>query len=137
MGWVELDREGRSGGVLRRSVGALLTAGLLLIGCSGGGSDGPPSCDGVECDGRLVTFSWTANRESRVNTAGGGYEVQISGLDPVLVPFVSGATSPTSVAIRLPRGNYNVSVRAFAALDAQGGTSRTYSDAAQSSVSVP
>jgi hypothetical protein len=51
--------------------------------------------------------SWTANREADVNTSGGGYNVYYStqsgfsivGASYVNVPYVSGASSPTSAVI--------------------------------------
>ena len=90
------------------------------------------------CAGDAVTLSWSANRESGVNRAGGGYEVRISGQAPVVVPYVSGATAPTAAALQLQPGSYTATVRAFAALDSQGGTTRTYSASSEAlSFSVP
>jgi hypothetical protein len=98
----------------------------------------PQTCDaGLSACARSVTLSWAANRESAVNRTGGGYEVQVAGRPPVLVPFVSGPTSPTSVSVRLPSGAHTVSLRAFAALDAQGGSSRTYGASQSIVVAVP
>lgn len=111
----------RSGLVL----GALIAASFLSMACSGGGDAAPP-------EERLVTLSWAANREAGVNSAGGGYEVKISGQEALLVPYVSGPWAPTTVAIRLWSGSYTATVRAYAALDPQGGSTRTYSAASQS-----
>jgi hypothetical protein len=129
------------------SAGATQCSGSQVQTCTAdaGGClswSGPTACStGLTCDaelkacaGRLVTVSWAANRESGVNRTGGGYELLVSGLAPVLVPYISGATAPTSAAVRLPSGNHTISVRAFAALDSQGGSTRTYSPASDSVV---
>jgi hypothetical protein len=126
------------------AAGATQCSGSQVQTCTADASGGlawsaPAACPtGLTCDaglnacaGRLVTLSWTANRESGVNRAGGGYELLVSGHEPVVIPYVSGATAPTSAALRLPSGEYTVSVRAFAALDAQGGSARMYSAASQ------
>jgi hypothetical protein len=126
------------------AAGATQCSGSQIQTCTADASgclawSAPAACPtGLTCDaglnacaGRLVTLSWTANRESGVNRAGGGYELQVSGHEPVVIPYVSGATAPTSAALRLPSGDYTVSVRAFAALDMQGGSARTYSAASQ------
>jgi hypothetical protein len=85
-----------------------------------------------------VSLFWNENLESGVNAAGGGYELQISGQPPVLVPFVSGPAAPTSVTVPVASGTHTVLVRAFAALDPQGGTTRNFSPASQSiTVVVP
>jgi hypothetical protein len=45
------------------------------------------------------------------------------------VPYVSGAAAPTSADVRMSSGSHTVAVRAFAALDPQGGPTRTFSAA--------
>ena len=74
-----------------------------------------------------VTLSWEANREIGVNQPGGGYEVAVAGQPVIDVPYVSGASAPTSATVRLLPGSHTVAVRAYAAFDAQGGTTRTFS----------
>ena len=109
-------------------------AALLLLGaqsaCGSSSSSAPAD--------RAVTLSWDQNRESGVNSAGGGYRIDIAGRDPVHVPWVPGAGTPTSTTIRLPSGRYTVVVFAYAALDAQGGRTGNESAPSQSiQVTVP
>lgn len=88
--------------------------------------------------GRDVVLSWNPNRESGVNGAGGGYRVAITGQPTVVVPYVSGPLAPTTTTVHLSPGTYTVSVAAYAALDAQGGTSGTESAPSQAiTVTVP
>jgi len=90
------------------------------------------------CTDHQVTISWAANREAGVNSAGGGYKVAISAQPVIDVPYASGATTPTTTIAHLPSGSYSVTVKAYAALDAQGGTSGTSSAASQSvPITVP
>lgn len=104
----------------------LLAAGLVACG-GGGGSE----ADSAPAGPAAVTLAWNASREANVNGPGGGYEVAISGLAPIDVPYVSGPAAPTSTTVTLPSGTFSVTVRAYGALDAQGGTTRTYSAASQ------
>jgi len=98
----------------------LLAIGITVTGCGGDERpQGPAS----------VTIAWAANREAGVNRAGGGYEVAITGLTPINVPYSSGPMAPTSTTLSLERGVYTASVRAYAALDAAGGSTRTFSAA--------
>ena len=106
----------------------------MLSGCSGGGGGGGGSA--VAGSPRTVVVSWAANREQGVNSGGGGYQVTISGRPSINVPYVSGTEAPTTVTAVLPPGTYVVNVRAFAALDAQGGSGTTFSAASQSTVVV-
>jgi hypothetical protein len=62
-----------------------------------------------------------------VNRSGGGYRVSIVGQPTVDVPYVSGATAPTTTTVKLAQGTYTVTVVAYAALDAQGGTAGSQS----------
>lgn len=110
-----------------RSLAALLAAGLVACGGGGGGSE----ADSAPTGPAAVTLAWGASREASVNRPGGGYEVAISGLAPIDVPYVSGPAAPTSTTVTLPSGSYLVTVRAYGALDAQGGNTRTYSGASQ------
>jgi len=104
---------------------------VVISGCSGGGGGGGSPVAGPA---RAVVLSWAANREQRVNSSGGGYQVTISGQPSINVPYVSGPEAPTTVTAMLLPGRYVVSVRAFAALDAQGGSGTTFSAASQSIV---
>ena len=70
-----------------------------------------------------VTLTWAPNHESGVNSTGGGYQVSISGQPTINVPY----TAPTSTIVLLNTGTYTVTVRAFAALDAQGGSTGSLS----------
>jgi hypothetical protein len=103
----------------------LLLAGLLAA-CSS--SSSTPT--------RTVTLTWNQNRESGVNRAGGGYRVSIRGQPVIDVPYVSGSAAPTTTTVQLPLGSY--AVTAYAALDAQGGTTGSESAASQSiTITVP
>jgi len=104
----------------------VLLCSITLAACGGGGGGEAP-----RPQARTVTVAWDANRETGVNSAGGGYEVSITGQPPIDVPYVSGAAAPTSVARFLQAGTYLVTVRAYAALDPQGGTTRTFSTPSQ------
>jgi hypothetical protein len=69
---------------------------------------------------------------------GGGYQVAISGQPTINVPYVSGLTAPTSTVTTLSTGTYTVTVRAYAALDVQGGSAGSLSAPSQSLiVNVP
>jgi hypothetical protein len=104
---------------------ACLLISIILIGCGGGGGGGgvstPPP--GIYS----VTLSWAPNRESGVNSTGGGYQIAISGQPTINVPYTSGPTAPTTTTVSLPPGTYTATVRAYAALDAQGGSSGSLS----------
>jgi hypothetical protein len=85
-----------------------------------------------------VTLAWAPNHEKGVNTPGGGYQVSISGQPTIDVPYASGPTAPKSTATTLRAGTYAVNVRAYAALDAQGGSAGSFSAPSQSlAVVVP
>ncbi len=105
---------------------------LSACGGGGGGSNSTPSTTHV------VSLYWAANHENGVNSLGGGYQVLVNGQTAATVPYTSGALAPTSTMISLATGVYTVTVRAYAALDAQGGGSGTYSAASQPTlVTVP
>ncbi len=109
-----------------RSMAAWIAPVLAaLAGCNGGASKTttPPPPPGTH----EVVISWTANRESGVNAPGGGYLVSVDGAAPLDLPYVSGALAPTSLTTTLYTGSHSVSVRAYAALDAAGGTGGTVS----------
>ena len=114
-------------------VGLMLLGTVGLSGCGGGGGGGSP-----QITSHSVTLSWQANRDSGVNRAGGGYEVSISGQPIIVVPYASGPAAPTSTTVTLTTGTYSVTVRAFAALDSQGGNTGSFSaPSAQLIVNVP
>lgn len=100
-------------------VALLVAAGISACG-GGGGSPAPITT-------HSVTLAWLANRESGVNSAGGGYEVSISGKPTLVVPYTAGPAAPTSTIVSLTTGSYAVTVRAFAALDTQGGNTGSLS----------
>lgn len=105
---------------------------VVLSSCGGGGGSGPPP--GTN---HTVTLAWSPNHEKGVNSTGGGYRVSISGQPTINVPS-SGSTAPTSVVTTLLTGTYTVTVTAFAALDAQGGSAGSLSAPSQSlKVKVP
>lgn len=114
------------------SAAAILAVGLSA--CGGGSGDGPPSL----ATAHSVTVTWQPNRDSGVNRAGGGYEVSITGQPAIIVPYASGPATPTFTTVSLTSGTYMVTVRAFAALDPQGGNSGRLSTPSQPlAVNVP
>lgn len=106
-------------------IGAAVLVTVSVFGCGGGGGGGvaePPPLTT-----HAVTLTWQPNRDSGVNRAGGGYQVSISGQPTIIVPYTSGPAAPTSTTVSLTTGTYTVTVRAFAALDSQGGNSGSLS----------
>ena len=104
----------------RLLIGRLVVASLCVVVLSscGGGSDGSSPQPATI---HTVTLAWAPNHEKGVNSAGGGYQVAISGQPTIDVPFTSGTTAPTSTVTTLQTGIYTVTVSAYAVLDAQGG----------------
>ncbi|VAW79522.1 hypothetical protein MNBD_GAMMA12-1212 [hydrothermal vent metagenome] len=103
---------------------------IFIVGCGGGGGGSgtttpPPPAGGVGTTPQVlnVTINWLANREAKVNLAGGGYNVYISSVsgfnitdaNVTLIPVlnVAGAQSPTSTITSLSSGTYYVRVAAF------------------------
>ena len=94
-----------------------------------------------------VQVSWTANREAAVNRAGGGYRVyysktsnfNIESASYVNVPYVSGASAPTSANItNLQVGTYYFKIVAYSNLNKAGSTGgSTSAPSTQFSVSLP
>lgn len=117
------------------ALSALLFA-VSLAGCGGGGGGGSAPASTLHS----VTLSWQANRESGVNSAGGGYLVTISGqAAPIDVPYnpTTGVT-PTTTTVSLYSGSYTATVKAYAALDSAGGSSGTTSTPSSSiTITVP
>jgi hypothetical protein len=96
--------------------------------------------------GTNVQVSWAANRETAVNSQGGGYKVYYSpapGFDianakSVNVPFKSAPAAPTSATIQsLSSGTYYVKVVAYSALVGPSGSASTSAPSAEVSVVVP
>mgnify|MGYP001358260907 CR=1 FL=1 len=107
---------------------------VVLSGCGGGGGGSSPT----PVTSHTVTLAWMPSHETGVNSLGGGYRVAISGQPTIDVPFTSAPTAPTSTVTTLQTGTYTVTVRAFAALDAQGGSAGSLSAPSQSlTVVVP
>jgi len=114
---------------------AFLLLASLLVGCGGGGGGGGGSTPSTTYS---VTLNWAPNHESGVNGTGGGYQVLISGQPTINVPYTSGPTAPTSTTVLLRAGTSTVTVKAYAALDAQGGSSGSLSaPSAPITVNVP
>jgi len=101
---------------------------FVLAGCGGGGGGSAPPGTSY-----TVTLAWSPNHEKGVNSLGGGYRVSISG-QPAINVLSTGSTAPTSVDTTLLTGTYTVTVTAFAALDAQGGSTGSVSAQSQSIV---
>jgi len=109
----------------------------------------PSPSPALNCSGGpySILVSWTANREKAVNKTGGGYLVYYSTSTPVNtstasnvnVPYVSGATSPTSVTVTgLSCGTWHFRVVAYSALYPSGSVSTSRSaDSSEVTVTVP
>ena len=128
-----------------RNLFALLTVAvlpaLMLLSCGGGDASAPSTI-------RTVNISWNANRESAVNTTGGGYKVYYStssgfaitdaGVNVVDVPFVAPPVTPTSISLQLRSGQYYFRIVANSALTAPWGSGgSTSAPSAQISLVVP
>ena len=89
----------------------LLACLIVFSGCSSCGGGGS----------KQVTVSWGQNHETYVNTIGGGYTVyysttqgfDIGSADSVDVPYVSGASTPTSTDIGISDGTWYIKVTAY------------------------
>lgn len=99
---------------------------IFLSACGGGGggsSNSDPGLNGTTPQSLNIVINWNANKEHRVNQAGGGYLVyisQVSGFDiadigvtTIKVPWTSGAQSPTSLTHILTSGIYYARVVAY------------------------
>lgn len=102
---------------------------LALAGCGGGGGgavSGPVTGTGTGAPAS-VQVSWTGNRETTVNSPGGGYRVyysstpgfNIASANVIDVPFSGGAV-PTSTTLTLTPGTHYVKVTAYSALNPGG-----------------
>jgi hypothetical protein len=121
---------------MKRSTRRLILVGLsalLLSACGGGGGGSSAPAPTLHS----VTLNWQANRESGVNSAGGGYLVSISGQSsPIDVPYnAASGTTPTTTTVSLYTGSYTATVQAYAALDSTGGASGSTS-ASSSSITI-
>jgi hypothetical protein len=117
-----------------RTFALLLVAILVTIGSAACGSSSTASGP----TNKNVLITWNANRESGVNRAGGGYRITISGMPVIEVPYASGSLAPTSRTVSLAPGSYTATIRAYAALDASGGTTGTESASSQTiTIDVP
>jgi hypothetical protein len=113
----------------------VLSSLVLFVSCGGGGGGGSAP---VPITTHSVNLNWAPNHESGVNKAGGGYQVSISGQTTIDVPYVSGLTTSTTASVALNTGSYTVTVRAYAALDAQGGSTGNASvESSPITVNVP
>ncbi len=113
-----------------------LFAWIMITGCSSSKIEAK-GVKGVSAD---VTLSWT-NREKDVNRAGGGYRIyhsttanfSLTGLTPVDLPYVSGATAPNTYTYsQLSPGVHYFKIIAYSALG--GGQT---SEATQVSYTIP
>lgn len=121
----------------------LFIVSLTQVSCGGGGeSENPPPTI------RTVNISWGANRETAVNTEGGGYKVYYStkagfnisdaGVTEVDVPYVAPPLVPTSITLQLESGQYYFRVVAYSALTPPWGFGGTTSaPSGQVSLVVP
>src|SRR3954469_19995740 len=117
-----------------RDVVVVVLCVLGLAACGGGGGGGgsnPSSKSLTQVTTHTVTLAWAPNHEKGVNSAGGGYQVAIRGRPTINAPFTSGLTAPTSTVTTLQTGTYTLTVSAFAALDAQGGSTGSLSAPSQ------
>jgi hypothetical protein len=113
----------------------VVLSALLFVSCGGGGGGSAP----VPITSHSVDLNWAPNHERGVNSAGGGYQVSISGQTTINVPYDAGlATTPTTTSVVLNTGRYTVTVRAYAALDALGGsTGNVSAESTPITVNVP
>ena len=121
----------------------IISVGIFLASCNRGSSSSSPL---PRTD---VTVSWDANRETAVNSPGGGYKVYSStisgfnisdsGVSVVDAPYVSGALAPTSASVPLVKGATNyIRIAAYSALNPPGSSDGSQSLASnQISIAVP
>lgn len=112
---------------------ALVTL-LGLTGCGGGGAGGVSASGSGSGSGTTasVQVSWTANRETAVNSPGGGYKVyfsptpgfNIASANVIDVPFTAG-TAQTSTTLTLASGTHYIKVVAYSALNPGGSAPST------------
>jgi hypothetical protein len=112
----------------------ILVLSALFVSCGGGGSSAP-----VPITSHSVDLNWAPSHERGVNSAGGGYQVSISGQTTINVPYDAGLlTTPTTTSVVLNTGAYTVTVRAYAALDELGtSTGNVSAESTPITVNVP
>lgn len=111
---------------------------MLFLSACGGSGGGSSSASSTTASSHTVNLSWEANRESAVNTTGGGYIVTINGQTPINVPYVSGSLAPITTSTTLMSGDYSVTVKAYSALNPPGGSAGSTSAASSAfTFSVP
>lgn len=86
-----------------------------------------------------IQVSWDANPETAVNSTGGGYLVYYSsnsGFDPgdggvteIDVPYVSGASAPTSIVVPFDSGTYYLRIAAYSTVNPPGSAGGSISTA--------
>jgi len=109
----------------QKLIALLIFSALMQISCGGGDANVPSTI-------HTVSISWNPNRETAVNTTGGGYKVYYStssgfsisdaGVSMVDVPFVAPPAAPTTTSLQLATGRYNFRVVAYSALTPHGGS---------------
>ena len=117
-----LSNEEESNGVSNARKNTRSDRARSLLGCGGGVSEGQSIT-------ATVQVTWTANRETAVNSAGGGYRIyfgrtpnfDIAGASFVDVPFVApGPLAPTIATLTLSSGTNYIKVVAYSALNPAG-----------------
>lgn len=108
----------------------LLAVLFLCVGCSGSGAgDGAGNPSLAVAGIGNVRASWTPNRETAVNSPGGGYRIYYAStrdfaLDRAAgvidVPYASGALAPTSTLLTLPSGTHYLKIVAYSTLNPSG-----------------
>jgi len=128
----------------------ILVVALILAGCTSKKvplSSTPSTNTGSTPTSVNIRVNWAANPEVDVNTTGGGYRVYYAKSPNVStnsgtyvdVPYVSGATAPTTALLTgLTVGTYYVKVVAYSAYNPQGisGGNRSLGSS-EVSISVP
>jgi hypothetical protein len=138
-----MDRDWKTG----RKLAFLFLFSALSVACTSekkAPNSAPNSTSGSAPTSVKIRVNWTANPEVDVNTTGGGYRVyyakspnvSTSSGTFVNVPYVSGATAPTTALLSgLTVGTYYVKVVAYSAYNPQG-ISGGNSSAGSSEVSI-
>jgi len=124
----------------------ILVSVLTTVSCTeetttsdNNGGGGNNSCTASGTSG-TVTVSWDANKETAVNSLGGGYIVYYSkttgfnpadvGVNSKIVPYVSGANAPLSTTITTATsGSWFIRIAAKSTLNAPGSTAGSVSTA--------
>lgn len=133
---------------------------LLLVSCKAPKEDGPVITSAVKSSSSVVSSStnntpyslkitWAANREAKVNAAGGGYRVyyytasgtSLASSSFVTVPYVAGPLAPVTVTIpnltrHLPLLNF-IRVEAFSSVVAPNGAAAVSVASFEQSFGVP